>query len=83
MPQLKQGQCVKIPDGRIGRVRDKKGDIYRVRVMRNTSKTHQFLFFKSIELEVIACPKGWMSPKGYIQYLKQTLAKMEKRKQKK
>jgi hypothetical protein len=61
-------------------VRDKKENLYRVRVMRKTSKTHQFLFFQENELHIVACPKGWMSPDGYNQYLKKTLAKMEKRK---
>lgn len=46
----KNGDCVKIPDGRIGRVRDIKDDKVRVRAMRNTSHTHQFLWFNLSEL---------------------------------
>jgi len=73
------GDCVKIPDGRIGRVRDKSRDEYRVRVRRKTSKSHQFLKFSKSELTSVACPKGWMSPEGYNRYLKITLEKMRKR----
>ena len=76
---IKPGDCVKIPDGRIARIREKKGTQFRVRVRRKTSKTHQFLFFESSELKPVACPKGWMSPEGYNRYLKITLAKMKKR----
>ena len=32
--------CVQLPDGRIGRVRERAGDTYTVRVRRTTSKTH-------------------------------------------
>ena len=73
------GDCVKIPDGRIGRVREIGEGGYKVRVQRKTSKTHQFLEFSGKQLEVIDCPKGWMSPTGYNNYIKVTLAKMRKR----
>jgi hypothetical protein len=76
---MQAGDCVQIPDGRIGRVRDVQNSRIRVRVMRTTSKTHQFLFFPKPELKVVACPKGWMSPEGYNRYLKITLAKMKRR----
>lgn len=76
------GGCVKIPDGRIGRVREKLKDLtYRVRVRRKTSKTHQFLAFPAKMLRPVKCPKGWMSVEGYNRYLKKTLAKMRKRMQ--
>jgi hypothetical protein len=39
------GDCVRIPDGRIGRVREFSKGKYRVRVRRMTSATHQFLTF--------------------------------------
>ncbi len=78
---IKKGDCVKIPDGRIGRVRDTVKGTYRIRVRRKTSKTHQFLTFHKDELEKIACPKGWMSPQGYNRYLKTTLEKMRLRKE--
>ncbi len=79
MATIKNGDCVKIPDGRIARVRGKSGSKYKVRVRRATSKTHQFLWFPAQELEVVECPKGWMSPSGYSRYLRTTLAKMRER----
>jgi len=75
------GDCVRIPDGRIGRVRAIEHAGYRVRVLRSTSKTHQFLVFKAKRLKRVTCPKGWMSPEGYRSYLKPTLAKMRERQQ--
>lgn len=74
------GGCVKIPDGRTGRVREKLANGYKVRVQRKTSKTHQFLTFEGSELDPVECPKGWMSVEGYNRYLKATLAKMKARK---
>ncbi len=77
------GGCVKIPDGRIARVREKIKNQYKVRVRRQTSPSHQFLFFEANELIPIACPKGWMSVEGYKRYLKVTLAKMKIREESK
>ena len=76
---FKPGDCVKTPDGRIGRVREVLGSRYKVRVQRKTSKTHQFLTLSGEELERVECPKGWMSPEGYVRYLDATLAKMHQR----
>ncbi len=73
------GDCVRIPDGRIARVRDHVGDKYRVRVRRQTSNTHRFLVLDAADLEPVQCPRGWMSPEGYNSYLKITLAKMRER----
>lgn len=73
------GDCVQIPDGRIGRVRDASEGKYRVRVRRTTSDTHQFLMFSAADLKRVDCPKGWMSEAGYVRYLKVTLAKMQQR----
>jgi hypothetical protein len=73
------GDCVRIPDGRIGRVREISGGKYRVRARRATSATHQFLMFAAGDLERVDCPKGWMSPEGYVRYLEVTLAKMRQR----
>lgn len=73
------GDCVRIPDGRIGRVRDVNGRQYRVRVRRATSATHQFLRFAAGDLTRVDCPRGWMSPEGYTRYLDVTLAKMRQR----
>jgi hypothetical protein len=58
------GDCVRIPDGRIGRVREVSGGKYRVHVRRATSATHQFLMFAAEDLKRVDCPKGWMSPGG-------------------
>jgi hypothetical protein len=78
---INPGDCVKIPDGRIARVRDDNvsKNEYRVRVRRKNSKNHQFLKFAKKELTKVQCPKGWMSPEGYNRYLKVTLAKMKKK----
>jgi hypothetical protein len=73
------GDCVRIPDGRLGRVRDVSVGRYRVRVRRATSATHQFLMFAGTDLKRVDCPKGWMSAEGYARYLKVTLAKMRQR----
>ncbi len=76
---IQPGDCVRIPDGRVGRVREGTDGKHRVRVRRKTSRSHQFLLFASSELEPIECPKGWMSPGGYNRYLAETLAKMRER----
>lgn len=76
---IRIGDCVKIPDGRIVRVRERLTGAYKVRVRSKTSKTHQFLIFPVDQLKLVDCPKGWMSREGYNRYLKITLAKMEKR----
>jgi hypothetical protein len=79
---IEPGDCVKLPDGRIARVRKHKDGKYEVRVRRKTSKSHQFLTLAAADLESVDCPKGWMSPEGYNRYLKTTLAKMRQRKAK-
>lgn len=76
---IKAGDCVAIPDGRIGRVRGRTGDQCKVRVRRTTSRSHQFLVVAVADLRLVNCPKGWMSPDGYTRYLKVTLAKMRQR----
>ncbi len=73
------GDCVRMPDGRIGRVRAVESGRYRVRVQRQTSKTHQFLLLRPSELRRVPCPAGWMSPEGYRRYLRATLAKLRQR----
>ena len=83
MPKdIKPGDCVKIPDGRIARVRDRIEGVYRVRVRRITSQTHQFLELHKEDLTKVECPKGWMRPEGYNQYLEITLEKMRVRNRK-
>jgi hypothetical protein len=70
---------VRLPDGRIGRVRAHSGDEVVVRVRRKTSRTHQFLRLPARKLRRIDCPDGWMSPEGYARYLRVTLEKMRRR----
>jgi hypothetical protein len=76
---LHLGDCVRLADGRIGRVRKSAADHDCVRVRRTTSKTHQLVTVRVGDLRRIECPPGWMSPTGYRRYLKVTLAKMRKR----
>ena len=73
------GDCVRVPDGRVGRVRAVEAGHYRVRVQRRTSATHQFILLRAGELSRVKCPSGWMSPDGYRRYLKPTLAKLRQR----
>jgi hypothetical protein len=73
------GDCVRLRDGRIARVRQKVGNAFKLRVRRKTSATHQFLMVSAAELEPVPCPEGWMSPTGYRRYLRQTLRKMRER----
>jgi hypothetical protein len=73
---IRDGDCVRLPDGRVARIRGKTDDGFRVRVRRKTSKTHQFLIVAAGELERVGCPKHWMSPAGYRRYLMVTLTKM-------
>jgi hypothetical protein len=73
------GDCVRLADGRIGRVRGVSGGTCKVRVRRKTSRSHQFLMVERSVLVPVSCPKGWMSPEGYARYLKVTLAKMRGR----
>ncbi len=76
---MRNGDCVRLPDGRAARIRAKLGSTYRVRVRRRHSNTHQFLLVEARKLRPIPCPRGWMSPDGYRRYLRVTLAKMRAR----
>jgi len=78
--KIRPGDCVRIPDGRVGRVREASRTKYRVRVRRKTSKTHHFLVLTAAQIKPVDCPEGWMSPTGYRRYLRITLAKMRARK---
>jgi hypothetical protein len=80
---IQAGDCVRVPDGRIGRVRNAVGNAYQVRVRRETNQSHQFLIFAAKDLRQINCPKEWMSPTGYLRYLRVTLAKMRQRQERK
>jgi hypothetical protein len=76
---IRIAECVRVPDGRIGRVRAIIGSKVRVRVRRRTSPTHQFVLVPAARLRRVACPQGWMSPAGYARYLRITLTKMRRR----
>jgi hypothetical protein len=76
---IRLADCVRLPDGRIGRVRALSGDQVWVRVRRKTSQAHQFMWLPAKKLRRIDCPGGWMSPQGYARYLRVTLTKMRKR----
>ena len=76
---IRFGDCVRLADGRVGRVRAKSGALYKIRVRRKTSNTHQFVTRAARELQLIRCPKEWMSPDGYRRYLRATLSKMRLR----
>lgn len=78
-PPIRVADCVRLPDGRIGRVRAVRGGKVRVRVRRKTSETHEFLLFRAEDVRPIECPKGWMSPRGYQRYLRVTLVKLRER----
>lgn len=80
--QYRLGDCVRVPDGRVGRVRGYVGGKVRVRVRRRTSDTHQFILYRPGELRRIECPGGWVSPAGYRRYLRATLAKLRSRRRK-
>lgn len=76
---FQEGDCVRLPDGRIGRVRGVSRGRYRVRVLRTTSAANQFLLFAAKDLKRVECPKRWMSPEGYMRYLTATLSRMRQR----
>lgn len=50
---IKLGDFVKIPDGRIGFLRERYADKYVVRVRQHTGTYHQFLFFTLGELKAV------------------------------
>ena len=57
------GDCVRVPDGRIGRVRAIEKGGYRVRLQRRTSKTHQFMVFRAGELAPRRVPRRVDEPR--------------------
>jgi len=65
MAQLQRGECVRLTDGRPGRVRQKVGGKFRVRVRRAGGKTDELLLLGRREIEKIDPPSGWMSVEGY------------------
>ncbi len=65
MGALKTGVCVRVPDGRPGRVRAHRAGKFSVRVRRQGKTTDEILTFAAAELTRIDPPAGWMSPEGY------------------
>lgn len=65
MPSFRRGECVRVPDGRPGRVREARGERVRVRVRRRGGTTDELLDLAPSELRGIDPPAGWMSPEGY------------------
>jgi hypothetical protein len=76
---LTLGDCARIPDGRVGLVRERLGKMIGVRVRRTTSATDQFVLFRTTDLARVQCSAGRMSPAGCVRYLRATLAKMQQR----
>jgi len=76
---IRVGDCVRLSDGRTGRVRATLKNAIRVRVRRPTGATDQFLTVRATTLRPVDCPKGWMTPSGYARYLRVTLRKMRTR----
>lgn len=65
MASLKTGECVRVPDGRPGRVRAHRSGKFSVRVRRAGKTTDELLTFAGTQLKRIDPPDGWMSPEGY------------------
>ncbi len=63
---LREGDCVRLADGRIGRLRGRKGALFKVRVRRRTGKTQQFLMVEGGKLRRIACPTRTSLPTSAI-----------------
>ena len=65
MATFHRGECVRVPDGRPGRIREARGDTVRVRVRKRGGTTDEILAFSPGDLKAIDPPAGWMSPAGY------------------
>ena len=65
MASFRRGECVRVPDGRPGRVRAARGDKIHVRVRRRGTKTDEVLPFSGADLKPSDPPAGWMTPEGY------------------
>jgi hypothetical protein len=63
---LRPGECVRVPDGRPGRIRGRRGGKFSVRVRRRGGTADELLLLSPRELEPIDPPAGWMSVKGYV-----------------
>lgn len=76
---IKVGDCVKIPDERIGRVRSIDNGMVKIRIRRKSGKSNEFVTLHRSQIAIVPCPQGWMSPDGYRKYLQKTLEKMNLR----
>lgn len=65
MAILCRGECVRVPDGRPGRIREKRNGSYRVRVRKKSGRGDEILTLAARELARIDPPAGWMTPEGY------------------
>ncbi len=65
MAALQTGDCVRVPDGRPGRIRGRQVGQLRVRVRRPGSEVDEILLFRPGQLARIEPPAGWMTPEGY------------------
>lgn len=65
MATIRRGDCVRLPDGRPGRVRETRGSTVRVRVRKRGRTVDEILVLSPSDLRAIEPPAGWMSPAGY------------------
>ena len=62
---IRRGDCVRVPDGRPGRVREARGGTIRVRVRRRGGTADDVLELAPADLVAIEPPAGWMTRDGY------------------
>ena len=79
LAKITVGDCVRVPGGRLGRVRARVAAGWRVRVRRHSGTSNEFLVLLPSQMRRIPTPKGWMTPIGYRRYLKATLARLRLR----
>jgi hypothetical protein len=81
--RLRDGDCVRLPDGRVARVREVAGGTVKVRVRTPSGRSDRFESHALGTVEALECPRGWMSPEGYRRYLAETLRKARLRRARK
>lgn len=65
MAAFRRGECVRVPDGRPGRIREARAGKFRVRVRRRGGTTDEIVELQARDLVRIDPPAGWMTPEGY------------------
>jgi hypothetical protein len=65
---IRSGVCVRLSDGRIGRVQRAHEGCVDVSTTRRRTGTTEVLELEPREVKVIACPPGRMSPEGYRRF---------------